>query len=45
MSEVQLARVEGLLEIVPPDHFVNRNAHEWVVLGRTSVIDVLGPAP
>jgi hypothetical protein len=31
MCEIQLAGVEGLLHIVPPDDFMNSNPHEWMM--------------
>lgn len=43
MGKIQLAGVEGLFQIVPPDDFVDRNSHERMVLRRISVVDVLGP--
>ena len=44
MCEIQLAGVEGLLHIVPPDDFMNGNPHEWMMFRWTPVVDVLGPA-
>ena len=44
MGEVQLARIERLVQIASSDYFVNCNAHERVVFTRTPVIEVLSPA-